>query len=428
MPAAAESPDGLSDPQSFDCDAQTAFTIGSHKLRAGEYEGAVRDLRIAVAKRPDDPEYILRLAEGCLHTRRLDEAAALLGNPPSGVDPLRIALLRSAVERARANWSAAADLLAPHEDKLPVQDRLALADSLARSERYTECSQVIARAARKHPRDPQVLRAWVADAIARQQYATALDHCDTAARRGLSGAEVLSLRAEAQFGVGNVLGKVETREMPRAAIGQLTLDGVVFARNRDGQSVRIATGDCAIVSARRALDMGFDTPALWLVYARCLLVGRQDHAAWAIVQAQRSSILEQADTRALLNAAEVALAAGKLDPFMEFIEAAAAQLPAQATTLHFTAYSRLAEEYNLRGQEAESLGFLKRAAELRPDDVEVRLRLADALWAMGEQVLACDSYRQVLTSAPAHLERRRITQRLAEFSQQQRPAVAQAQP
>lgn len=411
-------------PPVYACDAQTAFYLGCAKLEAGNIEAAVADLRVALAKRPDEREYAIRLAEACLRSNRLDEALRLVNVPAAPADAVQVATLRAEIEAKRDNWPAVVAALVPVEAELAPPARLLLAKALRRCSRPAQAGAVLGRAVRAYGNEMSVRAAWIADAVTRGQFATALQRCEEAERIGFPRGAALALRAEALFGSGDVLGRVEMRALADVQIGQLLEDGVVFARGRNAEEVRVATGECALVSARRALDSGVDTPALWLVYARCLLAGRQEHAAWAVVQRRRAALLEESEAPALLEAAEVAVAAGRLADYVAFVEQAAKRDPQRGPDLQFSAYGRLAEEYNLRGEEAESLAFLNRALELRPDDAEMRLRVADALWAAGERVLASDNYRLVLSAAPGHPERRRMLQRLAEFAELDRPAVA----
>jgi predicted TPR repeat methyltransferase len=89
--------------------------------------------------------------------------------------------------------------------------------------------------------------------------------------------------------------------------------------------------------------------------------------------------------------------------------------PDQRERLLATAYLVTAERYSQRGEEWLHLHWLHRAAELRPKDAELLLRVADAEWAARHQAVAGRLYRRVLELSPRHADRRRILVRLAEL-------------
>jgi tetratricopeptide (TPR) repeat protein len=190
---------------------------------------------------------------------------------------------------------------------------------------------------------------------------------------------------------------------------------------------RVATGASAILAARRAIHEGVETPNVWIAFARGLQAAAQERAAWEIVSRQLPVLLDGAEPRVLQAAADVALSAGKLKEFLQLREKAAADADdSERRAALVSTYRTLAEAYNLRGDERTSLAFLQRAYELSPEDLDTRLLLADALWASGDRLGACEHYRALLVLAPAHAERRRIFGRLQEFVEADRPVVAGA--
>lgn len=430
----ASGPAAGQDPASvplYTCDAQTAFALGCTKVDAGDLAAGISDLQVAVAKRPGEAGFALRLAEAYLRAERLDEAEGLLriiesGAPTDEQTCLEFALLRAQLAVLRRDWEAVVRWLAPREPRLGVDGRLQWAAALVRMGQSEEAEKVVQRALRRFPQDISLLLESVDIALLRGQLATARQRCAAAAEMGAPRGAVLAREARAWFGLRNVLGKTQLCAVSGGRIGQMTAQGVIFAVGVEEGQCRVAPPESALYAIRAALDAGQDEPANWVMFARCLHVAGQSAAGWSVLDGRMQQLLSAPDAAVLSGAADVALGAGSLEAYLQLIEAAATCSEADAMNIRFEAFKRLAELYNLRGDETMSLAFLKRASELRPEDLSIRLGLADAMWVAGDKVLACDHYRLVLAEGADPAARRRILKRLAEFAELETTAVAQS--
>lgn len=426
-PAAGQSPASV---PLYTCDAQTAFALGCTKVDAGELAAGISDLQVAVAKRPGEAGFALRLAEAYLRAERLDEAEGLLKIIESAATgertALEFALLRAQLAVLRRDWEAVVRWLAPREARLGIDGMLQWGAALVRMGKSEEAEKVVQRALRRFPQDISLLLESVDIALLRGQFATARQRCAAAAAMGAPRGAVLAREARAWFGLRNVLGTPQLCAVPGGRIGQMTAQGVIFAAGMEEGQCRTAPPESALYAIRAALDAGQDEPADWVLFARCLHAAGQSAAGWSVLDGRMQQLLSEPDAAVLSGAADVALGAGRLEAYLQLIEAAATCSEADAMNVRFEAFKRLAELYNLRGDETMSLAFLKRASELRPEDLSIRLGLADAMWVAGDKVLACDHYRMVLAEGADRAARRRILKRLAEFAELETTAVAQS--
>jgi tetratricopeptide (TPR) repeat protein len=197
-------------------------------------------------------------------------------------------------------------------------------------------------------------------------------------------------------------------------VGQFYDDWLLIEKRDEADRFLCCPPASALYTLRRALDAGLDEPAAHLLHARIWQQAGRPEIGLAILRSREALWLENASPETLATFAEIALAANALDDFLRYARLRAARQPQRRDEILFEAFTAVAERYNQRGDLTLSREFLRRAVALRPENVPVMLRLADAVWDTGGREEAATWYRRVLEREPAHPERRRILERLGE--------------
>ncbi len=214
-------------------------------------------------------------------------------------------------------------------------------------------------------------------------------------------------------GMGAWIGELCTVTAPRGRCGEFS-GGRLLLRVRQRPGEFVACGpDGVMYHVRRALDAGEQDARLHVLHARAWLALDMPDAAAAILDAHRAEIEELVEPHATRVCAEAFLASGRLDDYLRSMRKLAADHPATADDTMFEAFDTLAEQYNLRGEEALALAHLLRASDLRPTDCAASLRAADALWTAGRQELAQARYRAALENCPGGEDRLRMLERMS---------------
>jgi tetratricopeptide (TPR) repeat protein len=340
--------------------------------------------------------------------RLLTEA---LGQAPGNVGYATELARAYAAERG---WLAVDRLLSPLQDGLDVDGLLLLAEACAETGQVARAAEVLEHGLRSRPDSEALWLALIDDALARRCWALVLERVAQAERR-LGFRPHLQFRAaQAYYRLGQAWGRTRVIRVPGGRAGQFVNDWLLLERQDQADRFLCCPPASALYALRRALDAGLDEPAAHLLHARIWQQAGRPEIGLAILQSREARWLESASADALATFAEVALAANALDDFLRYARLHAARAPQQRAGILFDACVAAAEQYNQRGDLTMSREFLRRAVALRPEDVTVMLRLADAVWDAGGSEEAAIWYRRVLEREPAHAERRRILERLGE--------------
>jgi tetratricopeptide (TPR) repeat protein len=218
--------------------------------------------------------------------------------------------------------------------------------------------------------------------------------------------------AWAYFGLGQLLGAAEVREVPDATVGQFQ-GNWLLVEQRGPQSFLCCPAESALFRLRRALDGGLSDVAAHLLHARIWLRLGRPQTALELLKSQEPLILDSADPQALEILAEAAWAAQRPDEYFRYSRIMARRQPDRRAEILGQACARLAAYYACRGEPALHREFCRRALRYRPGDPELTLALADAEWEAGQIEPARRLYRRTLELQPEHPARQRIIKRLA---------------
>lgn len=403
-------------------DGAALYQEGCERLKAGDAEIAIGLLSQAVAKRPQQIEYPLKLAEAYMAANRLEAAQRLLENLKKQQPRHRAVLLALGRLHAQRNaWQTAADILAPCADALDVDGVLLLAQAHHQLGQAAQQTETLQQGLKRWPQQERLWLAHIDSALERKQYAGALE-CVAEARRRMPPAPAVDLRAaQAYFHLGQALGKTEIRPVPGGRAGQFVGE-ILLVEERDGaQRFLCCPAESALYQIRRALDGGLDEPAAHLLHAQIWRKIGRAKTGLAVLKNREAVLLESADAAVLETFSALALEAGALSDYLRYARLRGERQAAQREAILYDAYLAVAERYNQRGEEAAYLEFLRRAWELRPDNLDLLLQLADANWAAGRHDAAAQLYRRLLECKPGHPEQGRMLQCLATWQMEGKP-------
>lgn len=395
---------------------------GDTARQIGDLDQAIRTYRQAIAKRPGELRYTIKLADTLIEADRIDDAEHLLTlakkEHPLSVD---VRSLLGRVHYERGQWQTAVDLLTPLEDALFPADRTALAAALTKLGRAHDAEKVLNRGVDAFTDSSALHWAWIDSALRQRRFTTASLRCDLAERRLGSSPQLLFRRALALYHSGRAIGKMRVAKREDGRVGQLLPDGLIVGKTRRGNRYRICPKDSAIWCVRTAIDAGLATPATWTLYARCWQEVGDDREAWQMIERFREPLQESDDELVVDLAADVALAGNALEAYAAFRARLAKLRPRDEKQIQLKTLETLAEQYNLRGDATLSAAQLARAVELDAENDDLRLRYGHALWSAGKQQDAIREYHAVLARVPRHRERRKLLERIGTTVGNERP-------
>ncbi|MFN0135631.1 MAG: hypothetical protein ACKVS9_05865 [Phycisphaerae bacterium] len=244
-------------------------------------------------------------------------------------------------------------------------------------------------------------------AIATQRFRRSVQHVRPTAEMHL-------LAARAFAGQNLWLGKSEARTIDDGRVGQFAGDWLAIEKLDGLDRFRCVPADSALFHVRRSLDAGYDGLDAYVLHARAWLMAGKPATAWQIIESHQSRLFESGDERLLREVLELAIASDRISAALRYAQLCAARQPAQRDQILFDAYVRCADRSGLAGDDALYRDLLTRAAELRPKDATIALRVADAEYESGNRPRAREWYRRTIDLAPQHSERLRILTRLSE--------------
>lgn len=402
------------------------FAEGCRLLAAGQCADAVTTLSNAVAARPDDCPYALKLAEAYACSGRPDAAKGLLSNLHADhPDRTDVALALAQALAHDAEFPRAVAVLIPHEARLDEAGLLVLVAALERGGQPARAALVARDGLRRLPRSEPLWLARIDQCLNQGRAALALRAIDDA-RQAIADGGQLSLRAaRAYLMLGQALGAAEVRTVPGGRVGHVRDGWLLIDARRARDSFLCCPRASALFEIRRAVDAGLDTPELHCLHARAWAQAGMPERGLQLLKDRAAMLLERPEPATVRAYLDLALAAGDLEQAPRYALAAAALAPQHRNDILHDAYVRIAEAYNQRGNEPLYVEYLNRALELQPGDVRLSLRLADAEWQAERRGAAVRIYERLLRDHPELGGDQLILQRLADA---QAPPAAPGRP
>lgn len=289
---------------------------------------------------------------------------------------------------------------------------LALAAAYRAANRPEQAERLLGRTVRRFPANAALQMAWIDAALERHHYATALARLGTLATRLQQTPEMHWRAAQAYFHLGQDLGGARVRTVRGGRAGQFRGPWLLVEPREAAGRFLCCPRESALYQLRRALDGGLDRPGAYVLYARIWQRLRRPEIGLAVLRSREAVLLAEPTAEVLAAFSDLALAADALPDYLRYERLRARQWPSRADEILFAAFLTLAERYSQRGEEALYVQWLRRAAERRPDDVGVLVRLADAEWAAGQPRRAAEYYRRVLQKDSDHPQRVRMLNRI----------------
>lgn len=289
--------------------------------------------------------------------------------------------------------------------------RLRLAEVLVAADRADEADHLLAEAAEAGRAGASLWFAWIDLALDQGRWATALRRVGRARDEIGESAGLHARAARAYFERGRLLGKAEVRDVPDRRTGQFCGPWLLVESRGPGRFL-CCPADSAVYQVRAALDAGSEAGSLHVLHARIWQKLGKPDVGLTLLESY-GPVLSAEATPAMLQAGmDLSLEAGDPVRFLRYGRRYAG-LDADARDDRLsTIYARLAEHYARQGEPTLHREFCRRAWELRRDQVDLALRLAEAEWATERRAEAERLYRRVLRLAPEHPQRREIRARL----------------
>lgn len=251
-----------------------------------------------------------------------------------------------------------------------------------------------------------------AELLRRGRYAAVVKRYEQARARGRVTPVLHALAARAHYALGRLLGEPRVRDVRHGQPGEFDGPWLLLEPRGRGRFL-CASSDSALYQVRAALDGGLDDAAVHLLHAQVwAALGREPVAVAILTSHERKLTAMRSD--ALLDAAQdVAREAGAVTRMLRLARRRAALDPTGGDEILARAYVAAAEIYAQAGEASLHLAMLQRAAERRPRDADLRLRLADALWNAGRRDEAARQYRLWLELHRGGVVPRRVLERIA---------------
>ncbi|MBI5865861.1 MAG: hypothetical protein HZB38_15425 [Planctomycetes bacterium] len=258
---------------------------------------------------------------------------------------------------------------------------------------------------------------WLAEvdaALASGQFGTALQRLRSAPPTAAAAPDAALRAARAHLGLGQAFGDARVRTVEDGAVGRFDGEWLLVEKRPEAGKFLCAPRDSALYQIRRALDGGQDSPATHALHARIWLKANRPTVAASILKAREAALLESPTDETLGIFADTAIARDAIDEFLNYSQRRAELSPQRRISILHDAYLAASQHFNDKGDEPLYRAFLKRAVELKPDDADAVLRLADALWAADEKKEAVRWYRKTFELNPSSPDRERILERIAD--------------
>lgn len=308
-----------------------------------------------------------------------------------------------------------------------VQQKNGDAPQAARAKELRELGQVDAAralleaAVREQPRNAALRAAWIEEALAARQPATALRRWREAPEPTRGAPSLRLFAAQAYLALDQAAGRSTVRRVEGGRLGQFR-DGWLLLERRDGhQRFWCCPEESGMYQLRRALDDGLDDPEAHLLHARMWRAIGRPATAWAIFAAREADLLDAADDAALAELIDTALELGRVADGLRIVKLRAGRSGPDADAVLAEGYLRAADHYASAGDVPLHADMLERAVDKRPRDAALRVRAGDAAWTAGRTSAAAAHYEAAITLDAALRSEPRIVERLAAWHDDPRP-------
>lgn len=406
-------------PLSADAPAESFFELGCRQLERGEFAAAVASLSQAVAKRPDEASFPLKLAEAYTAAGRRDDARRTLEllhfqRPEDVVVRAALANLRLST----GDSAAAVALLTPVRPQLEASGLTLLAAALDAAGQTPARDAALEEAVSRFPSSAAAHLARVDAALRSGCAALALARLSEARPALTDDPRADLLAARAYLLLDQPLGRTELREWSDAKVGQFR-EGWLLLEQPPGQRAFLCCPEAsAMYHVRRALAIGLDAPEVHLLHARAWLAAGRPETARSLLNAREQSLVNAAPDESLELLETLSLTLGHIGDFLKYAQQRADRSPGRRNELLHAAFISAADHYTIRGNAAASREFTRRALKCKPDALDTALRLADAERDAGNFGEAQRLYRVVLSGVAAPDLRRLAARRLTELADQ----------
>lgn len=353
-----------------------------------------------------------------------------------GAQPLARADDTAAAARKLEDWKALVEVNWPRRDTLDANDTLELAGALRRIERAADAREVLRRGVSRLPEAEDLRAAWVDAALDDKQPATALQRIREARDNVRNTPQLRFRAARAYAALNQIVGDAQIRTLENARVGQFADDWLVLEKRDGVDRYWCCPENSALYQLRRAIDDGLDEPAAHLLHMELWRRVGRPRTALAILTAREQLLVGAADDSGLTQIADLAFELGQVGEFLRYSRlradrATAATVSAKSrpatsrpaaraaeterkNEIMGSAYCRAAEKYAELGEPTLHAGMLVRALELRPDDVKLLVRTADAEWEAEQRDSARRHYQRALQLDRAVGSEERILRRLVD--------------
>lgn len=322
-------------------------------------------------------------------------------------------LNQATAHKEHREWSQIVTLLEAKPGRFAEAEVLLLTEAYEFLGRASDASDLLNRILSEH--ESKAIRLMLIDLTLRQkQYGLALRQIAQAPRDAESAPDLDYRAAEAYHRMGSGLGKTRLVRLSGARPGRFVSEGLLLERRGAADTFLCCPPESAMYCLRRALDGGCDDPLAHCLHARLWIEAGRRNVAFAIVKNHETRWLESRNSELIGAMVEIALECDRLEDALRYARFRAALSPDEREDILFNAFIAAARRYNLRGEPELWRELLARAQNLRPNEVNLMLQLADACWETGVRDQAALWYRRVLEREPAHADRLRILERLEE--------------
>lgn len=225
--------------------------------------------------------------------------------------------------------------------------------------------------------------------------------------------------AQAYFALGNLLGKAGVHSIPGGREGQFVGSRLLVEARPGADSFLCCGPDSAMYQVRQALDgtlSGSERLNAQVLYARIWQELGRPEIALAVLENEAALLHSAGHAAGLATLGELALQVGRVDQMLHCVRLNAELQPQRRDQLLWNGCREVARLYNQRGDVDLHLAWLSRALELRPDDADAQLQVADAEWFAGRRDAAAAGYQRLLQLRPDHPRRAEILSRLADYA------------
>ena len=391
--------------------AAELYERGRAALLRGDYQQAIELLEDAVARDPDHLGHRLLLARACEYDGRPAWAEAEFGEIVKRQPQHReaaLALARGCFERQA--YARVVELLQPlraEADAYEVHHLLGTA--LYHEGKLAEARRELTQAVACDGSNAADHRLLGDIALTQEKFALAVEAYEKANRLGLDDAQLHLMLATAHFRLRNYLGDVQRRTIEHGRSGTIREPGYVLESDPfAGDSFYVSPPRSAIFHAKKALELGLDSPELHLLLGDIWLEARRHERALAEYRDIEPRVPRARLGAYCYNCARALLGAGDSEGYLARLRMAAElDGPAYAPLLE-PAYLRVAELCNQDGDVRKYIEYVRLAVKHAPDSSDLRYRLGNALWESGSQQEAVRQWRITLELRRDHPDRARM--------------------